>query len=64
MKIMIGFVFGLMVASAIAQTLNGITSPPFDPMLTLAAGTDPDHHAAPINVDKDGYVICSTERKP
>ena len=24
----------------------------------------PDSNMAPIRVDKDGYVICSTEKKP
>lgn len=30
----------------------------------LNAGVSPENMMAPIRVDKDGYVICSTERKP
>ena len=31
---------------------------------SLNAGVGPDSNMAPIRVDKDGYVICSTEKKP
>ena len=70
-RVLIGFFLGLMVAGAVAQTGNTITigtctelgsgcylaTPP-----TLNAGTDPNHNPAPIRVDANGYVICSTER--
>ncbi len=56
MKILIGFFFGLMVASALAQ-INFL-----DPTgATLNAGVDPSGKMAPIKVDVDGYVICSTK---
>jgi len=58
MRMLVGFILGLMVASAMAQTIDISRTP------TLAAGTNPDHQPAPIQVDKDGYVICSTEHKP
>lgn len=30
----------------------------------LMAGESPTHHAKTIQVDEDGYVICSPEKKP
>lgn len=49
MKFIIGFIFGLMVASAAAQ-------------VGLAIGKNPAGLAVPILVDVHGYVICSTEK--
>ena len=34
------------------------------PHAYLNAGVDPNHNAAAIHVDTDGYVICSDQKKP
>ena len=34
------------------------------PNTYLNAGVDPNHNAAAIHVDADGYVICSDQKKP
>lgn len=71
MKMLIGFFLGLAMASAMAQGLmdldqlhQTITSGPMAAAFAVKAGVGPDKNAQLIQVDKDGYVICSTERKP
>lgn len=64
MKMLIGFFFGLMVASALAQQppYNLITSGAEPIGATLNAGVGPNGKMAPILVDGNGYVICSSEK--
>ena len=57
MKLLIGFFFGLLIASAIGQTI------PYnlDINAVIAAGVGPDGKMASIKVDDEGHVICSTK---
>jgi hypothetical protein len=63
-RILVGFFFGLMAAGALAQTTStpGLLLHDGGVRATLNAGVDPDGRMAKILVDKNGYVICSTER--
>lgn len=63
MRFLAGLFIGLAVASAgakddIGELMKRMAG------ATMAAGTRPDHLAGPIQVDVNGYVICSTERPP
>lgn len=60
MKYLIGFFFGLAVASAVAETLPAPTTwrPP---EVYMNAAVGPDGKMAPIRVDDDGHVICSKQ---
>lgn len=60
MKVILGFILGIMVASAVAQPIElwrNIKT-------NLLSGVNPTGDGSIIHVDVDGYVICSTERKP
>ena len=85
MKMIVGFVFGLMIASALAQVpkIPGTDIPRGEDILgpdaqhqptligqlkmlnagvTMNAGVGPDGKMAPVRVDFNGYVICSTDK--
>lgn len=60
MKLLIGFIFGILVASAMAQTAPGyIKTTGINAF--MAAGVGPDGTSAAIKVDHEGHVICSKE---
>jgi len=59
MKYLIGFFLGMMVAGAVAQTVPDFYVNKLDAV--VMAGRGPDGHAAVINVDAQGHVICSKE---
>ena len=68
MRMFIGFFLGLMVAAALAEE-GAVSKYGPSPLLDLNSpgavfmvGSNPDKHPSVINVDKDGYVICSTEK--
>jgi hypothetical protein len=60
MKTFIGFILGILVASAAAED----NSLPIFIETHLNAGVNPGGKSAPIRVDMDGYVICSEQKKP
>lgn len=62
MRYLIGFFFGIVVASAGAQTDYLVPGISHSIDTYLNAGVGPDNKMAPIRVDKDGHVICSTEQ--
>ena len=59
-RIIIGFMIGIAVASANADGLVGSIYPD---AIMMTART-PTGHSMFVQVDMDGYVICSPERKP
>lgn len=70
MKLIVGFILGIMVASAVAQERPSWTTDLAHDLAALtvqqayvmAGGTKPDGVAGMIKLDEDGFVICS-ERK-
>ena len=58
LKIAIGFLLGLGIGAASADSMMGTTLPLPD-SIYLNAGVGPDNKMAPIRVDEMGYVICS-----
>ena len=71
MRFVIGLLLGLSIGAAGADSMlgSGNSKQPFVditqmPEMYLNSGVGPDGKMAPIRVDKDGYVICSTEKKP
>jgi hypothetical protein len=78
MKIAIGFIFGVMVASAVGQTVspqvydgrvntaNVAGSVPVVAPVNFvnAGGVSPSGMMRMIQVDEDGYVICSDLKRP
>jgi hypothetical protein len=70
-RFVVGLLLGLSIAAAWADSMMGSSNPKQPliditqmPEMYLNAGVGPDSNMAPIRVDKDGYVICSTEKKP
>lgn len=61
MKIVVAFIFGLMVSAAVGQTLKLDWTKPN--LVMVAAGVSPEGLALQIQVDKDGYVKCSDDRQ-
>ncbi len=63
-----GCIFCLIVMGVIAAVGDdlkvGTVQFPMNMKTYLNAGVGPDNNMAPIHVDKDGYVICSDEKKP
>lgn len=64
MKLIIGFVLGLMVASAFAEVTleNQTISIDHQGMIMAAGGIRPDRVMVPIVVDITGHVVCSEEK--
>jgi hypothetical protein len=46
------------------KAFDSITEVPRGYLMSLALGSTPSRQTSIIQVDKDGYVICSTDRKP
>jgi len=63
MKVILGFILGIMTASAIAQSDPGIPSG-FNDTVQMAGGEGSDGKAHHIQVDAYGYVICSQMPAP
>jgi hypothetical protein len=65
-RFVVGLLLGLSIGAASADSMmgSGNKQPFIERQMYLNAGVGPDSNMAPIRVDKDGYVICSTEHKP
>ena len=70
MKFLVGFLFGVMALSAIAQTseplpnLGSGSSPVLPQTLAIMGGEGTDGRTHTIQVDAYGYVICSQMPPP
>lgn len=65
MKMAIGFFFGVLMSIAIAddKPTTALTIP-VGPAFMLSGSFDDNGAAHMIRMDKDGYVICSDQKKP
>lgn len=68
MKIIIGFIIGVLVAGAVAEERRGSgPAPATIDMATsgwLVVGQSPTKKRTVIQTDEDGYAICSDLRQP
>lgn len=63
-KILIGFIFGVMITSALADGISLSSGSVTLGSAVLMTSIKPDNSASVIHVDQDGYVICSDHKKP